>query len=101
LLYADESTFDQAVLQADGPVLVDFYADWCGPCQRLAPVLDRVAQDLTDGRIVKIDVDNSPGLAARYNVQSIPTLLVFVDGQVVERTRGVQSEQELRDLLQR
>ncbi len=100
LIHADDTSFDAAVLQADGPVLVDFYADWCGPCQKLAPVLDRVAEDLTEGRIVKVNVDHSPKVASRYDIQSIPTLLVFADGEVVDKTMGMQSESEIRGLLQ-
>ena len=100
LLHADESNFDEAVLQADGPVLVDFYADWCGPCQSLAPVLERVASELTHGRIVKVNTDHSPGLVARYNIEALPTLLVFNNGREVERTMGFQDEQSLRRLLQ-
>lgn len=101
LAYADTSTFDQAVLQADGPVLVDFYADWCGPCRQLGPVLERISEDLTEGRIVKVNVDDSPEIAARYKVRNLPTLMVFVDGQVVDEAMGVQSEQTLRSMLQR
>jgi thioredoxin len=101
LAYADDTTFDEAVLQADGPVLVDFYADWCGPCRRLGPVLERISEDLTEGRIVKVNVDYSPEIAARYNVQNLPTLKVFVDGQVVDEAMGEQSEQTLRSMLQR
>ena len=100
LAHADISTFDEVVLQSDEPVLVDFYADWCGPCQVLAPKLERAAESLTAGRIVKINVDNDPELAARYQVQSIPTLLLFVDGEVAERRVGVASEREIVDLLQ-
>ena len=100
LVHADESNFDEILRQADGLVLVDFYADWCGPCQKLAPVLDRVAQDLTDGRIVKVNVDHNPQLASRYDVKSIPTLLVFDDGQIVKRSMGFHDEGEIRRLLQ-
>lgn len=101
LVHADDSTFDQVVLQAKGPVLVDFYADWCGPCQRLAPVLEHVAANLTEGRIVKVDADRNPRVVAKYDVAALPTLLVFVDGQVVERAMGFHDEQEVRTLLQR
>jgi thioredoxin 1 len=100
-MHGDDSNFDAVVLQADVPVLVDFYADWCGPCQELAPVLDRVAEDLTEGRIVKVNVDQSPRITARYNIQTIPTMLVFVNGQVVDRAMGLKSEADLRRLLQR
>ncbi|MHB8902629.1 MAG: thioredoxin [Thermoguttaceae bacterium] len=100
LVHANDSSFDAIVKKAEGPVLVDFYADWCGPCKQLAPVLDRVAQNLTGGQIVKVNVDHSPELASRYGVQSIPTLLVFDDGQVVKRSVGLHSEEEVRRLLQ-
>jgi thioredoxin 1 len=100
LVHADDNSFDATVLQAKGPVLVDFYADWCGPCQKLGPVLERVSEDLTDGIIVKVNVDHSPQIASRYNVQSIPTLLVFADGQIVDKAMGLQSEQEIRQLMQ-
>ncbi len=100
LVHADESSLDDILRDAEGPVLVDFYADWCGPCQKLAPVLDRVAEDLTDGHIVKVNVDHSPALASRYQVQSIPTLLVFNDGKLVKRSMGFHDEEEVRQLLQ-
>ncbi len=100
LRHADESSFDGILREAKGPVLVDFYADWCGPCQKLAPVLDRVAEGLTDGHIVKVNVDHSPALASRYQVQSIPTLLVFNDGKLVKRSMGFHDEDEVRQLLQ-
>jgi thioredoxin 1 len=99
LVYADQSNFEHWVLRAQEPVLVDFYADWCGPCQRLSPILDRVAEQLTSGRIVKVNVDDSPGLAAQYRVQSIPTMVLFVGGQEVQRLKGIRSEAELADLF--
>ncbi len=99
LVYADQSSFEHWVLRSQEPVLVDFYADWCGPCQRLSPILDRVAEQLTTGRIVKVNVDDSPGLAAQYRVQSIPTMVLFEGGKEVQRLRGVQSEAELANLF--
>ncbi len=100
LVHADDNSLEQILRDAKEPVLVDFYADWCGPCQKLAPVLDRVAEDLTGGRIVKVNVDHSPKMASRYGVRSIPTLLVFNDGEVVKRSMGLHSEDEIRQLLQ-
>ncbi len=100
LVHADVSNFDEAVLQAEGPVLVDFYADWCRPCQQLAPLLERVAENLTEGRIVKVNVENSPQLADRYDVEAIPALLVFVNGQLVDRAVGARDERDVRRLLQ-
>ena len=100
LVHADEGNFEAILKQSKGPVLVDFYADWCGPCQRLAPVLERVSEDLTDARIVKVNVDDNPQLASRYKVQALPTLVVFNDGQIVKRSMGLHDESEIRQLLQ-
>jgi thioredoxin 1 len=97
--YADQTNFDQLVLNSDIPVLVDFYADWCGPCRMVAPVLDELAQENTDARIVKVDVDQNPQLAARYGISSIPSLLLFKNGQVADRHTGVASKSHLKALL--
>ena len=96
---ADRANFETAVLHSEVPVLVDFYADWCGPCQRLAPTLDALARELDDARIVKVNVDDSPELARRYGVQSIPSLKVFRDGRVVAEHVGLASREELRAML--
>jgi len=98
--HANESNFDKLVLQSNVPVLVDFYADWCGPCKALAPVLESVAQELTHAKIVKVDVDDNPGLAVRYGVEAIPTLVLFKDGQAATREVGMVSKRKLMDLLQ-
>jgi thioredoxin 1 len=92
----DAGTFDAHV--ADGVVLVDFYADWCGPCQMMEPAVEAVAED-TDAAVLKVDVDRHQALAGEYGVQSIPTLLVFADGEPVERMIGAQSEQSLTDAI--
>jgi thioredoxin 1 len=86
-------------LEAKGPVLVDFYADWCGPCRRLGPVLEEIAADAEGVHIVKVDVDKCPGLASQYNVNSIPTLKVFRDGAVTDQLVGLANRQQLRKLL--
>lgn len=84
-----EQTFDQAI--ADGVVLVDFYADWCGPCKMVAPVLEEVSADYKDKlNVVKVDVDVEQNLARRFGVQSIPTLILFKDGKQVASTLGFQ-----------
>jgi thioredoxin 1 len=99
--YADQANFDQLVLNSDVPVLVDFYADWCGPCRMVAPVLDELARETTDARIVKVDVDQNPQLASRYGISSIPSLLVFKNGQVADQHTGVASKARLKALLDR
>jgi thioredoxin 1 len=92
----DADAFDAHV--ADGVVLVDFYADWCGPCQMMEPAVEAVASG-TDATVLKVDVDRHQALAGEYGVQSIPTLLVFADGEPVERMIGAQSEQSLTDAI--
>jgi len=82
-----------------GVVLVDFYADWCGPCQMLEPVVETVAAE-TDATVAKVDIDANQGLAAEYNVRGVPTLLLFADGEPVERLVGMQEEARLRSVIE-
>ncbi len=88
-IYVTNETFEADVLQSDTPVLVDFYADWCGPCKAIAPMLEEIAEEV-DGqfRIAKLDVDANSDTAAHYDVQSIPSLILFIDGQPVDRWVG-------------
>jgi thioredoxin 1 len=89
LKHFEESTFDQDVLQSSTAVLVDFYADWCGPCKMMAPVIDQIAADY-EGRLTvgKLDVDAAQDIAMRYGIMGIPTLGFFRDGQLVDRLVG-------------
>lgn len=89
-LSLSEENFDREVLQSNQPVVVDFWAEWCGPCKMLAPALDEIARDLQGKAVVaKVNVDDQPALAARFNIQSIPTLLYFNGGQLRDQSVGV------------
>ena len=99
VLHLTKENFEQEVLQAKEPVLVDFWASWCGPCQMVGPVVEEVAGEVTDAKICKVNVDEQPELARQFRVMSIPTLMVFKNGQTVKREVGAKSKAELRDML--
>jgi thioredoxin 1 len=97
--HATESTFQNLVLESTQPVLVDFYADWCGPCQRLAPMLEQLAAENPQASIVKVNVDQCPGLAQRYRIDAIPSLKVFKNGHVADELMGLAGKSQLQALL--
>jgi thioredoxin 1 len=99
VVHASDADFRQKVLNANGRVLVDFYADWCGPCRMVAPMLEEVAREEPSARIVKVNVDHSPNAASHFGIQSIPALLAFENGRVVDQHIGVASKAQLRSLL--
>lgn len=99
VVHASTITFEQQVLRSELPVLVDFYADWCGPCRAMAPALQEVAEEASQTRVVKVNIDESPELAARFGIDSVPSLLVFKQGRVVVRQTGAKNKAQLKALL--
>ncbi|MCC6222211.1 MAG: thioredoxin [Thermoleophilia bacterium] len=89
------STFDSEVLESAQPVIVDFWAEWCGPCHAVAPVLDRIAEERSELKIVKVNIDEEPDLARRYGVLSIPTIILFKSGEPAAAAVGAQPKQML------
>jgi thioredoxin 1 len=95
-----DTNFDAEVLEAEGPVLVDFWAPWCGPCRVVAPVLEEIASERPELRIVKLDIDENPQTAARFQVLSIPTMILFKSGQPVKTVIGAYPKKKLEAELE-
>ena len=92
----DESNFDREVMQDDKPVIVDFWAEWCGPCKMIAPLLDEIAREKTGAvKVAKVNVDENQSLSFKYNIRAIPALLFFKNGQLRDQVTGVTSKKDL------
>lgn len=91
--------FEKEILKAEGTVLVDFWAAWCGPCKMLSPIVDKVAEERSDIKVCKINIDDENALAIKYGVMSIPTLMVFKDGEIVQKSVGLVSKDDVLAML--
>ena len=100
ILHFDEKTFDEAV-NGDKPVLVDFWATWCGPCRMMAPVIEELDAEHPEYKFGKVNVDEQPELAGEYRIMSIPTLIVMKDGKVVEQAVGARGKADIAAMLER
>jgi len=100
IIHVSDDSFEQEVLQSEKPVLIDYWAEWCGPCKMIAPVLEEVASEYADKiRVAKLNIDENPATPPKYNVRSIPTLLLFKDGEVQAQQVGAVSKSQLTAFL--
>ncbi|NTV55152.1 MAG: thioredoxin [Candidatus Moranbacteria bacterium] len=95
-----DKNFEAEVIKSDVPVLVDFFAPWCGPCQMLGTVVDKLAAEVSGAKVAKLNVDENPDTAAAYDIMSIPTIKIFKGGKVVKEFNGVQSKDKLKEELE-
>lgn len=100
IVYTTDDGFDAEVLQSEKAVLVDFWAEWCGPCKMIAPLLDEVAEDYADRvTVAKLDIDKNPNIPNKYGIRSIPTLMLFKNGTVAGQKLGAMSKSQLNEFL--
>ncbi len=100
VLNVTKDNFEQEVMQSDKTVLVDFFATWCGPCRMVSPIVDEIAAEHPEFKIVKVDVDAEPELAQKFGVMSIPTLIVIKDGKIAEQSTGAKPKAQILAMLQ-
>ena len=95
VLHINKDNFHNEVLNSEKPVLLDFFASWCGPCRMVSPILDEIAQEREDIKVCKVDIDEQPELASRYRVMSVPTLMVMREGKIVEQSIGARPKHQI------
>lgn len=98
-IHLTEENFEQEVLKSEIPVLVDFWASWCGPCKMLSPVIDEIADEVTDIKVCKVNTDEADTIALKYRIMSIPTLLLFKNGEVAATSVGAKPKSEVMDFI--
>ncbi len=101
ILHITKDNFEQEVLKSDVPVLVDFWATWCGPCRALGPVLEEIASETSSVKIVKVNVDEQPELASQFRIMSIPTMILFKSGEVADKTVGLLPKDEVLNFIKK
>ena len=95
VLHINKENFHSEVLNSDKPVLLDFFASWCGPCKMVGPILDEIAEEREDIKVCKVDIDQQPELASRYRIMSVPTLMVLKGGQIVDQSIGARPKHQI------
>ena len=95
VLHINKDNFHKEVLNSDKPVLLDFFASWCGPCRMVGPILDEIAEEREDIKVCKVNIDEQPELASRYRIMTIPTLMVLKNGQIVEQSVGAKPKHQI------
>ena len=98
-IHINKENFHNEVLNSDKPVLLDFFASWCGPCKMVAPILDEIAEEREDIKVCKVDIDEQPELASRYRIMSVPTLMVLKNGQIMEQSIGARPKHQIMAMV--